>query len=61
MTSDGEKSAKRRTAAQRASDANRENQMEINAQLGRHAAAPRDPAASRLAYEARHARPSHRR
>lgn len=51
---------KPQTAAQRASEANRIAQMEINAQIGRHTPA-RDPNAPRQTYEERHGRPSFKR
>ena len=53
--------AKPLTAAQRASEANRIAQMEDNQRLGRPTPPPRDPEASKRAYEERHKTSSHRR
>lgn len=61
MSSQTQRPQKRRTAAQRASDVNRVNQMQVNASLGRQTPPPRDPIASRAAYEERHKTSSHRR
>lgn len=52
---------KRRTAAQRASDANHEKQMIENKRDGRQTPPPRDPEAGRRAYEARHSGGHNRR
>lgn len=49
------------TAAQRASEANRERQMIENRRDGRKTPPPRDPEAAKRAYEARHNTPNHRR
>jgi len=49
------------TSAQRASEANRVAQMQINDQLGRPTPPPRDPEAAKKAYEERHGSSSHRR
>lgn len=49
------------TAAQRASEANRERQMIENRRDGRKTPPPRDPEASKKAYEERHNTPNHRR
>lgn len=61
MSSKHDAPLKRRTAAQRASDANREKQIAINISLGKGPPAPRDPEAGRLAYEARHGGSGHNR
>ena len=53
--------AQRRTAAQRASDANRVNQMSANVREGRPTPPPREAEAGRAAYEARHGGRSHQR
>ena len=53
--------AVRRTAAQRASDTNRVNQMSANAREGRPTPPVRDPEAGRAAYESRHSGWGHRR
>ena len=49
------------TPAQRASEANRERQMIENQRDGRKTPPPRDPEASKKAYEDRHNPPNHRR
>jgi len=61
MSSQNQRPPKRRTAAQRASDVNRTNQMAVNTILGRQTPPPRDLKASRAAYEERHRTPNHRR
>ena len=53
MYSVKESPPKRRTAAQRASDANRENQMSINVRLGKQAARLGGPAKALIADEHR--------
>jgi hypothetical protein len=51
----------KQSASQKASEANRVAQMKINQQLGRPTPPPRDPEASRRAYEARHGGSTFRR
>jgi hypothetical protein len=52
---------KPRTAAQRASDANRVEQMAVNVRLGRATPAPRERVVSSAAYEERFKTSPHRR
>lgn len=52
---------KKKTAAQRASEANRAEQMADNTRYGRPTPPPRDPIAAQRAYDERHKTSTHRR